>query len=265
MSIRSNRARLERLETRAGARYVIGQDRERDRKRWQELRSRHSGFTEEEAVEKAKLEASFSGENREGRAPYELLSKSLAGTLTPEEEIEYAEQKERHSPHLSPRHKELVQMLRAITQEGANQIGASDQGRAAISKQNDGLPQKQIGSATFRCATEGEEKLPPASPEIASDAELLNQLKLAANHNVVPGDGIEDVGPIKAMLECGVDLDDVLSTLRSKVDPRAYPKNKSLAAWSDHSFIMSVAETYGRRVMLPMIKEKLGARSSNEA
>jgi DNA-binding transcriptional LysR family regulator len=46
------------------------------------------------------------------------------------------------------------------------------------------------------------------------------QLKLAANHNVVPGEGIEDVGPVKVMLESGIELDDVLYTLRCKVARR---------------------------------------------
>ena len=43
-----------------------------------------------------------------------------------------------------------------------------------------------------------------------TDAELLEQLLLAANHNVVSGDGIEDVGPVREMLESGIELDDVL-------------------------------------------------------
>jgi hypothetical protein len=133
MTIRSLRARVKRLEAQAAERYVIGQDPDRDRKRWQELRSRsyHPGLTEEEAAEKAKLEASFVGEKRDGRLPYELLYKHLTGTLTPEEEIEYAEQRERHSRHLSPKYKELVEELRAIAQQGANHIGTGEQGGAA--------------------------------------------------------------------------------------------------------------------------------------
>jgi hypothetical protein len=259
MTIRSLRARLERLE--AQAPYVIGQDPERDRKRWEELRSRsyHPGLSKEEAAEKAKLEASFVGENRGGRAPYELLYKHLCGTLTPEEEIEYAKQEEGDLSHLSPKDKELVQMLRAIAREGTNHIGTGDQGRAANSKPNDSLAQKQLGSAI-----KADEKLPPAALEITSDAELLKQLQLAANHNLVPGEGIENVRPIRAMLECGIKFDDVYYTLRAKVDPRVNPKNKRLASWSDHVFIRGVAETYGRRVMLPIIKEKLRARSGNE-
>ncbi len=93
-----------------------------------------------------------------------------------------------------------------------------------------------------------------------TDAELLEQLLMAANHNVVPGEGIEDVGPVKVMLESGITLDDVLYTLKGKVDRRAYPKNRALASWSEQWFVRAVAEEYGRRVMVPVITEKLKAR-----
>jgi hypothetical protein len=103
------------------------------------------------------------------------------------------------------------------------------------------------------------EKLKPASPNLMTDAELLEQLLLAANHNVVSGEGIEDVGPVREMLESGIELDDVLYTLRSQVDRRAYPENRALASWSERRFITAVAEAYGRRVMGPVIAEKLKA------
>jgi hypothetical protein len=81
----------------------------------------------------------------------------------------------------------------------------------------------------------------------------------ATNDNVVPGPGIKDVGPVKAMLEIGIELDDVLYTLKSKVDRRAYPQNRALVSWSERWFVMAVAETYGRRVMLPVIDGRLKA------
>jgi hypothetical protein len=58
-------------------------------------------------------------------------------------------------------------------------------------------------------------------------------------------------------VENGIELDDVLQTLRRKVDRRAYPKNRTLASWSKPWFIRAVAEGYGRRVMFPVIAEKL--------
>ncbi len=48
---------------------------------------------------------------------------------------------------------------------------------------------------TGRPAPDAAEKLKPASPDLMTDAELLEQLLLAANHNVVPGQGIEDHRP----------------------------------------------------------------------
>jgi hypothetical protein len=95
-----------------------------------------------------------------------------------------------------------------------------------------------------------------------TDAELLEQLLLAANHNVVSGEGIKDVGPVRVMLECGIDFDDFLYTLRCKVDRRVYLGNRALTSWSEHRFVLAVAATYGQRVMVPVIKEKLKARKS---
>jgi hypothetical protein len=264
MSIGRNRVRLERLEAQARARYVIGQDPDRDGKRLRELRSRsyHPGLTEEEAAEKAKLEATSPERNRDGTRHFNLKLLRHLRPLTEEEQTEYAELSKRFPPNPHPRFKELYQKLRAIV-EGTDQVGPGDQAGAA--KRTDSMPQKQMGSATYGPTADVKAKLEAASPKVASDAELLKQLILAANYNLVPGEGIEDVGPIKVMLECGIELDDVLYTLRGKVDPRASPKNRSLAAWSDSWFIGRVAETYGRRVMLPIIKEKLRALSGNKA
>jgi len=115
-------------------------------------------------------------------------------------------------------------------------------------------------AATGRPAPNAAEKLKPASPDLITDAELLEQLLLAANHNVVPGEAIEDVGPVKVMLEGGIKLDDVLYTLRCDVDRRAYPGNRALVSWSEERFVRAVAEAYGRRVMFPVLAKKLKAR-----
>ena len=66
---------------------------------------------------------------------------------------------------------------------------------------------------------------------------------------------------MKVMLESGIELDDVLYTLRCKVDRRAYPGNTALRSWSEHWFVAAVAEAYGRRVMLRLIAEKLKTRA----
>jgi hypothetical protein len=79
---------------------------------------------------------------------------------------------------------------------------------------------------------------------------------------VVPGEGIEDIGPVKVMLESGIELDDVLYTLKGKVDRRTYPQNRVLTSWSERWFVRAVAEAYGRRVMFSVIAEKLKARGN---
>jgi len=229
VSIRSLNARLERLQARAGTHYVIGQDRDRDRKRREQLfrLKLNSGLTDAQTAELAELDASFA-------------------------------QQYRH------KWEELAAHLRAIAgntaADGAHNKFESERERAPAETEECVTSEANRAAATDRPAPNAAEKLKPASPDLMTDAELLEQLLLAANHNVVPGEDIEDVDPVRVMLESGIKLDDVLYTLKCKVDRRAYPGNKALASWSERWFVMAVAEEYGSRVMLPVIKEKLKAR-----
>jgi len=267
---------LERLQTRAGAgaRYIIGQDRDRDRKRRQEL-SRlklNPGLTDAQTAEMAKLDAFYEKEDRNRRRGSELFYKSLwsrlgGPALTEAERKEYVELRDRYPPDPKPenhRYKGLAAQLRAIAES------TTADGRRNNSKPNNSEPPAVVqgcmtsegdrGPAPVHPAPSTAEKLKSAPPDVVSDAELRERLILAANHNVVPGEGIEDISPIKVMIESGIELDDVLYTLRDKVDLRMYPKNRAIASWSEHWFVMAVAEAYGRRVMLPVIAEKLKAR-----
>jgi hypothetical protein len=76
MSIRTLRARLRRLEANAGARHVVGQDQDRNRKRREELfyLKLNPGLTEAQTAELAALDASFENEDRDSRRMGELLS-----------------------------------------------------------------------------------------------------------------------------------------------------------------------------------------------
>jgi hypothetical protein len=154
--------------------------------------------------------------------------------------------------------------LRAIAgntaADGAHNKFESERERAPAEAEECVTSEANRAAATGRPAPNAAEKLKPASPDLMTDAELLEQLLLAANHNVVPGEGIEDVGPVRVMLESGIKLDDVLCTLSCEVDRRAYPGNKALASWSERRFVVAVAEAYGVRVMFPVITEKLKAR-----
>jgi hypothetical protein len=75
VSIRSLNARLERLQARAGAHYVIGQDRDRDHKRRQELfrLKLNSGLTDAQTAEMAKFDAFYEIEDRDRRRERELF------------------------------------------------------------------------------------------------------------------------------------------------------------------------------------------------
>jgi hypothetical protein len=271
MSIRRLRARLERLQAQTGARYVIGQDRHRDRKRRQQLfyLRLNPGLTDAQTAEMAELDACFEKEDRDSARHWKLFLKPYYGeSLTEEERTEYAELRERYPPDpndpLRAHSERFLAALEGATPESPCTGGSGAQQFATDSERDPAIVQECItsqakkGSATCHPATDAPEKLNPASPDEVSDAELLEQLILAANGNLAPGEGIDDIGPIKAMLESGIELDDVLYTLRGEVNPRVYPKNRTLASWSESWFIRKVAEAYGRRVILPVLAQKLG-------
>lgn len=267
MSIRSLRARLERLQARAGTRYVIGQDRDRDRKRREQLRrlKLSPGLTNAQTAELAGLDASFEQEDRDFRRKRELYYKSkFGGGLTEAERIEYAALRERYPPNPNNPYRELAARLRAIagdtTADGARNKYESKRKRAPAEVEECVTSEAYRAAATGRPVLNAPEKLKPSSPNLITNAELLEQLLLAANGNVVSGERIEDVGPVRVMLESGIELDDVLYTLRGKVDRRAYPGNRALASWAEQWFVRAVAEEHGRRVIFPVLTEKLKAR-----
>jgi len=264
---------LERLQAGAGDGYVIGQDRDRDRKRREELRrlKLSPGLTDAQAAEMAEFDAFYEKEDRDSRRRSQLFYKDLnsrfssSPALTDAERIEYAELKERYPPDPNNPYKELAARLRAIAGSasdgrGRNKFESGQQQHAQAVVEECVISEPNRAPAPGRSARNVAEKRKQDLPDEVSDAELLEQLMSAANDNVVPGEGIDDVGPIKAMLESGIELDDVLYTLKSQVDRRAYPGNRALTSWSEHRFVLAVAEAYGRRVILPVIAEKLKAR-----
>jgi len=99
VSTRSLLALLERLQARAGARYVIGQDRDRDRKRRQELFSLklYPGLTDAQIAERAAFDKFYEEEDRDRRRQSELHYKNLwsriggGPAVTDAERNEYAE------------------------------------------------------------------------------------------------------------------------------------------------------------------------------
>jgi hypothetical protein len=212
------------------------------------------------------LDAAFELEDRDHGRKRELWYKDKFGAdgLTDAERIEYAELRERYPPNPNNPYRELAAKLRAIAgdtaADGARNKFESGRERAGADIEECVTSEANRTAATGSSVPRAAKKLEHASPDLMTDADPLEQLLLAANHNVVSGERIEDVGPVRVMLESGIELDDVLYTLRCKVDRRPYPGNRALASWSEHVFVLEVTATYGQRVMLPMIAEKLKAR-----
>jgi hypothetical protein len=158
--IRNYQARLQRLQARAGSLDVIGQDRDRDRKRREELRrlKPNPGLTKAETVELAALDASFENEDRDIRRRWELFYKERHGGtgLTAAERIEYAELRERYPPNPNPPYRALAARLGLIVE--GEECATSEPNRAA---------------AAARPAPNAAEKLKPASPDLMTDAELM--------------------------------------------------------------------------------------------
>jgi hypothetical protein len=88
-----------------------------------------------------------------------------------------------------------------------------------------------------------------------ADAKLRDQLLAACNGNCGPGLAEDDLAPVKKALEL-VPLDQVLFTIRSKVDKRTFPGNPALTSWSDPAFLKVVAERFCKALVVPgMVKE----------
>jgi hypothetical protein len=75
-------------------------------------------------------------------------------------------------------------------------------------------------------------------------------LLTAAHGNYILGPGLNDMAPVRAILET-VPLDDLLYVIRGKVDKRCYPSNPPLTSWREKRFLKAVAEGFCRAVLVP--------------
>src|SRR5258708_35938249 len=85
----------------------------------------------------------------------------------------------------------------------------------------------------------------------AEDFKLLDQLLTACHGNYHRTAALADPRPIHVILNSGVPIADIISTIRYKVDRRNYPKNHTLgsppAPWS----FKPLRHQYGRRSLTP--------------
>jgi hypothetical protein len=118
---------------------------------------------------------------------------------------------------------------------------------------NHGIPLDVVGRFKDRQAREAKEREKreaAATRQAAADAELRNQLLATCRGNFTPGPGLDDLSPIKLILET-VPLEYVLYAIRQKVDRRCFPRNPPLASWRDPKFLRAVADNYCGGVVIP--------------
>jgi len=108
-----------------------------------------------------------------------------------------------------------------------------------------------------REAKEREKREGAAAKQEAADAELRNELLAACRGNFTPGPGLNDMSPVRAILEL-VPVDHILFALRCKIDKRAFPGNPPLTSWRDPKFLRAVADSYCSGVVIPSMVKAWG-------
>jgi hypothetical protein len=126
---------------------------------------------------------------------------------------------------------------------------------------NHRIPLDVVGRFKDRQAREAkgrEKREGAAAKQEAADAALRNQLLAACNGNFTPGPGLEDLAPVKAVLEL-VPLDRVLSAIRWKVDKRCYPANPTLTSWRDRHLLKAIGEYFCEAILVPSMVDAWAA------
>jgi hypothetical protein len=89
-----------------------------------------------------------------------------------------------------------------------------------------------------------------AADRAAADRELRDKLLAAANGNFQPGPALDDMTCVREVLKT-VALDQLIMTIRQRVDRRCFPGNAPLTSWKDESFLRAVAEDFCRSFAVP--------------
>jgi hypothetical protein len=91
-----------------------------------------------------------------------------------------------------------------------------------------------------------------AAQQGAADRELRDKLLAATAGNYSPGPGIDDVGPLKLILEL-VPFDVVYRVVCRKVSKLCYPGNAPLKSWGDRDLLNAIAAEYCEDVIVPSL------------
>jgi hypothetical protein len=125
---------------------------------------------------------------------------------------------------------------------------------------NHRIPLDVVGRFKDRQAREAkkrEKREGAAAKQEAADAELRDKLIAVTGGNYTPGPALDDVSPVRAMLEL-VPVDHILFALRCKIDKRAFPGNPPLTSWRDPKFLRAVADSYCSGVVIPSMVKAWG-------
>jgi hypothetical protein len=77
--------------------------------------------------------------------------------------------------------------------------------------------------------------------QAAADDALRNRLVAGCFNNAMPGPGIQDMAPVKAMIADGVPMEHILIGLKRRCDRRIDPQAPPLASWREEKFLVEVA------------------------
>jgi len=97
-----------------------------------------------------------------------------------------------------------------------------------------------------------------AAKQAAADAELRNKLLAATAGNYSPGPGIEDLAPVKTILEL-VPFDVVYRVICRTISKLCYPGNPPLTSWGDRQLLKAIAVEYCEDVIVPSLVAGWGA------
>ena len=89
-----------------------------------------------------------------------------------------------------------------------------------------------------------------AARQSAADAELRNKLIAATGGNYSPGPGLDDLAPVRLILEL-VPLDGVCRVVSWKVNKLCYPGNPILLSWREPRLLKAIAEEFCESIIIP--------------
>jgi len=90
-----------------------------------------------------------------------------------------------------------------------------------------------------------------AAKRAEADRELRDKLIAATHGGFTAGPALDDVRPIRAVLELGVSLERILFAIRYKTDTKMLPSNAPAVSWREERLLRQIATDWCRRDVIP--------------